>query len=1118
MVALTLTSAVVYLALALGLRRYAHARFRSGLDAKSLRAFVRLGLVDLATHLAAIATLSGVLALGVFELASWHGGTAADLQRAVERVRAVRQLFSEVAGRWSLAGLAVLGVGLAIVTVRRSRTRWREVHARLVERATQRRMQTGDELPPSPTMRVIAGKLEALRADLTARGIVQLDDHPEVAALEQRFADLRLHHVRYHSSLAADSEADPAEFLAPPARTLRQKLARVFVSPGTFAVIRGPRRWLFAAALALMLPSSMYVAGQAGVPRLMQQEIHLEDVRLGLRESTAKARLDAFPVEPPPAWTPRDEAALRRLADLYERSALDDIASHDDLHNIASPVYVRAPTLARIAARESILRELGRDRAMDVHGMARDEASTSTPRLDIGPEAVNGLDAAPEVKPPPGVVEPAPTGNRTVRDLFVEDTREVARQRPKLWAKLRNNIEVFGSEFQQEVSPVAIRRAALSHAIGALLGDPAAITADHVLVIDHAEKRYRAQTAVFLDSVAAGDDAAGVHKAIADLQWEIPHIDLPEVMKDIPSIDGLEQRARNGEFNVWAELRRPSLSKNFETELGRIHAWRTKLDFEPQSVASMVAEYEDHFAVDPTRTSTADRLFKTWGEKVDDRVPALALRRARDFERSGEYISTGGVVFGRTDSEVIGSLDFIDLTWKMDGNLVSLVLVPAKGAPIVLDRLSRDVVRSALGFAADDRKTVVTVVNAAAGVQKVLLHPLLVDTAVGCAVTSLDHVVFDALPSDKDNELSRAFDSYGAALELYKEAYLEYIAQRLGAVEHKLSVEGQAFLDELRIGLTARRDAIERRAPRSADPRTVFRGRKQFSPIVVKALERCVSQPEVAPCIEAELRDRARATSASDLSDLPAGVVTIQPVSGVRESPYQITPTLDFARTADDRLPFSFLAQYAVTAADSNEAKPVVLETAQPAINREVGRWIAAHPAPRDMTIAHSASFARLQRLFRAALAGELGPRFPVDRLVALARAIRSEGRSGRRTAAWVRSEIDVGEFGAALATFAGKLHDVDRGVGDGLARCAELLKTVGRTADLWASAPANRWDAACPQQLIDQTTKLAKEHDEARAAAISLVALHEARELHRTLQSVADRVVRDGGHDFCTH
>lgn len=1102
MVALTLISAVVYLVLALGLRRYAHARFRSGLDAKSLRSFVRIGLVDLATHMAAIATLSGVLALGVFELASWHGGTAVDLQRAVERVRGIRRLFSEVGGTWSLAGLAVLGVGLAIVTVRRSRTRWREVHARLVERATQHRMQAGDELPPSPAMQFIIGKLEALRADLTGHGIADLDDHPEVAALEQQLADLRLDQTRYHASLTADSEADPDEFLPPPARTLRQKLARVFVSRGTFAVIRGPRRWLFSAALALMLPSSMYVAGQAGVPHLVERELKLEDVRLGLLESAAQAEIQtAFPAKSAPPWTNDDDVALRKLADLFERATLDDIASHDDPHDTASPVYVRAPTLARIAARESILRELGRDRALDVHGMVRDEV------IKPHDAPVASTDTAPTRDAEPV----APHGKRTVREQFMADVKKEAVERPGFWTKLRAGVDASDG-FLHEVNPAAIRRAAYSEAIGALFGDEAGVVADHLLAVERIQLRYRAQKAVFLGSVAAGNDAGRVRKTVADLKWETPHVDLPEVVKQIPSTESLEQRARAGEVEVWGELRRPGVSKDFTAKLDRFHTWRTKLEFDPQSVGSIVAEYEDHFARDPARRSVADQLRTGWGEKLDYRK--LAIERASDFVRSGEYGYTGGVVFGRTDFEVAGPIDFVDIAWRTQGDLVSLTLVPATGSPIVLDGLSRDVVRSALGFAADDRKTVVTILNTTLGLQKVLLHPLLVDTAVGCAVTSLDHVVFEALPSDKANELSRAFDSYGAALAIYQEAYMEYVALRFEAVESELTTEGKALLGELRTGRTARRDAITQRSAHTADPQTVFHGRTEFSPVVVNAIERCASQSEVAPCIVADLRAQALARSKSD--EL-SGFVTTSPVSGVRESEYQITPTLDFARPVNDKLPFRFLAQYAVTTADGKEAKPVVLETAQRAIDHEVGRWIAAHPAPRDMTIAISASFARLQRLFRAALAGTLGPRFPVDRLVALARAMRSDGSTVHRTPAWVRSEIDAGAEGTALAKAAGELQNVDHGVAEGLARCAELLKSVGRTADLWASAPADRWNAACPQQLVDQTTELAKQHDEARAAAINLVALYEARELHRTLQSVADRVMRDGDHDFCT-
>jgi len=126
--------------------------------------------------------------------------------------------------------------------------------------------------------------------------------------------------------------------------------------------------------------------------------------------------------------------------------------------------------------------------------------------------------------------------------------------------------------------------------------------------------------------------------------------------------------------------------------------------------------------------------------------------------------------------------------------------------------------------------------------------------------------------------------------------------------------------------------------------------------------------------------------------------VTIEPWSGVREREYKIGDDLGFLRAptggsvADRLWPFDFMVQIAFTSAAVNlpEKQQEVYVDRQPveftAIQDKIERLVddGMHHDHFDSQFTDLRDFAVLQRLFRAALSGNLGENFPTLKLAQL--------------------------------------------------------------------------------------------------------------------------------------
>lgn len=174
-----------------------------------------------------------------------------------------------------------------------------------------------------------------------------------------------------------------------------------------------------------------------------------------------------------------------------------------------------------------------------------------------------------------------------------------------------------------------------------------------------------------------------------------------------------------------------------------------------------LATYEDYFANNESSAAATirARLFAETGQGLNAADFKNAAARARDFEKLTAFNRVGGVLIGRSASSMDsnGGLDGFSLRWEgARGGRIALVLTNASGQETRLGPYPPDIVYRALLFSADGRPLVVTILNTGLPeTQKVLLHPTLVDTEVGCEMTELDKFIFDYIDKnlrDKHND------------------------------------------------------------------------------------------------------------------------------------------------------------------------------------------------------------------------------------------------------------------------------------------------------------------------------------------------------------------------------
>jgi hypothetical protein len=439
-----------------------------------------------------------------------------------------------------------------------------------------------------------------------------------------------------------------------------------------------------------------------------------------------------------------------------------------------------------------------------------------------------------------------------------------------------------------------------------------------------------------------------------------------------------------------------------------------------------LATYGDYFpGVLGEETRTPRAALMTSAVRVEEST-ASAMRtafvRARSYGALRGFAKIGGVLIGLAPNDGKGP-NIVDLQWESRDDGVRLKLTRNDGTILSYGPFRAELIRLALAYAADGRLVTVTMPAAEVG-RKILMHPALLDSALGCEARQLDQFVDAFAAPEKDSERKNATDLVQRHLVTY---YFAWAAQfkRLTSQNtlppippdylNRTSEQADHILSNTDIRNNVERTLGTPEAWRNSTLSPVTLKPDYFEQRLVETAGRCLTSGGDAEafrkCVAAAPLDRNYTDSLEWA--LPPPFLFSE--SGVREQAYTLGPDLEFLDLNRPRAatwPFSFIIQvtfetppsFARDREKSFDEHPFEYPALKSWIDQRVTLGIATtraanFDAPRVMK--DMREFTVLQRLFRLAFEGKLGDQFPFEALVGLSKVQPRKAIAAVRTPVW---------------------------------------------------------------------------------------------------------------------
>jgi hypothetical protein len=498
----------------------------------------------------------------------------------------------------------------------------------------------------------------------------------------------------------------------------------------------------------------------------------------------------------------------------------------------------------------------------------------------------------------------------------------------------------------------------------------------------------------------------------------------------------------------------------------KINADQAKAGGEIQPALDYLAGYEDYFPANKSKAESTLRaeLLADEGFALTPQQLAASVERARSYERLTAFNRVGGVLIGRRDIGAGQGLDGLSLRLQATSDKrVNINLRDSAGHEHQFGPYSPDIVYRALIFAADGRPLVVTILNTGLGsIQKVILHPTLLNTILGCEMIELDSFVFSYI--DEDTRKNNESEMHRVAT--YNDLYILTLYYAIHAlVDEKDKAELEADIDAYKISVTEQRLQAALIDPLlfTDKARSPLAARNQiYNESILDSMQFCApphgkTLDEYGECIETQVLIRAR----SKITFTKA----FQFVSGVRDRAFSIDPNMTFLQREDSAgSPLQFLIQ--VTDAEGN-SNAWLFSNLTPSIEKSVADLVANNPTAREI-FADAEDFTILQRLFRAIFDGKIRGDDLLNQIATLTAQLRVLIDDTAATARWKATEVLPGMDEARqivavysnLASDPSTTKDARPEIKAALSTLAVCARTAAGTPDRLASATA--WRANC--------------------------------------------------------
>nr|WP_321981840.1 hypothetical protein [uncultured Cohaesibacter sp.] len=988
----------------------------------------------------------------LFSLTSNQAKTLSEAQAGLEQVRQWTDLITQITGGFGLFVTLFASAGVLIWVYRRTKrsssAAFSEALQQSLERLEAQRIEgTLEDLPPNEAMTALQREIALAEEAASALG----DEATPAQMSEIREKIVRLAELHFQVDVLRRAEKDMAENAAPAVdKPKHSKFVTALFSEGSFQSVSTIGSVLTILGILAVVPSSLVLTGPMALDRLDAKKAALE----------ISARNFSF------------ELASGEINQAYEQILTGSVASNvqleDDDFEIAEQIaqafesmsvpdsiareggQVLGNALARNVVRENVRRSI-------LTGVSARSSAVETATLADGASQALVAQAESLVK-----TDSAKSGVRTsVGQQTKQELLQLAEKNPALWRQLKPSFKSYLASFGVSATPQRMEAMIVNQVLGDALsglGDDggfwsqqaksmgASVSADAASA--YSEARHKA----FVVELSKSTDVSKAMSEASERALTAIPADqvtaLKDMMDSFPDMDRWQNDIHSrrmtltsntvGLNNARAEA---AMLRNVQAGFGSSFA-----------SSEFLSEFDDFFPgydsrdLETRRASTARSLRLSGAPPARTRARGqtritarAAFKRSFSFGRLRGFSRIGGVLIGRTP-ETATAEAVSHFGWRLDGSSFYFDLAVDGGEVRHFGPFGAATTNLALAYASDGRPTTVTMVTAAPleGELKILTHPALLDTGLGCMARKLDQFadaatgLFDELNAARIRETNAAIGE----IALYKITRNIQLATIVDSPVGQKAFENLAGHNE-EIGNFFEPVSPEEfelaELPLKAPDKTFAIAERPayFDKQIVSAMNICRAQAastNYEECVAAQTTKNLSTIVPGQFEWL-APTPSFQTWSGVRERPYDVDGNLSFLDTGSQDLgPLRFMVQVALSSpayfADPEQAwfeednserdtytdpKPWELTGIEKLLNAYISDELLKAQPEYARVLKEMQDFILLQRLFRVTLDGALSSTFPLAELEKIYVATQPFVNTNAKTLRW--NAFPVGLF-----------------------------------------------------------------------------------------------------------
>jgi len=980
----------------------------------ALKKIILRNIVDFCGLFFLLTTISSMASYIIVKIVNLKGGSnLEDVKLALESARFYESIISGLSNDWSYTTTFILAISLIILAYKASKDSFQDKLNQNVNKKFKELEKEYDDgrleyLPPNDEMKHVKHQIDECLAKIEEiENKSSENSNSELESLKEMKHALSIYLKKLDIVRRINISIEDDTSLKP--ESTKDKVLTFFVSQGLLNSFRKGSAILFTIGLLLLIPSLLCLSSTTIQKNINEKvkslNLEIEHLELSLQTNRIENEFHQYfqlnknentdtngnaTIDVPISTD--DEQALNEISKTFENNILLIRASRG-LYKI-NQTYVNK--LTSHCVKESILDTFSStDKNVKVHKNKKLTAFEN--------EAIVLERKAIKSKGPV----------TTIGKRFKADLKTYAYNNKKVWSRYKKGVSNATRSFQIPATPRNIKGLMLSNIVGhAAKGIEIPGTIGKIygnvtnIPSNIAEQFYIDESRRYMLALAKSENLQGAIDEIGRVKSKaIPAIQSEKIKLFVQKNSFPEKLPKSIQENP------PSLSRMSKSNMAKAEQTISRIAklnnvTNANRLADSMSTFGDFFPgyhgeeryTPRGKTNFATHQTKTFKSATH------SFSRARSYVRLRGFSRIGGVLIGRMPDGA-SSLDIIDINWKVQDKYFTISLTKRNNKREELGTFNPAIIYLSLAYASDGRVTTVTMVTSKPLFDlKILLHPTLVDTPLGCRAIRLDQIadettsMYDSLRKLREQE-NNIIDS---TQTLYKFSWAK-----------RLQLINSIYLQNSDIDLSDYFSYAERIISNNSKKIQEIIDSKQYcfeflekntnyyDIKLVNAIKKCIPSEDFSKCISSNISSKF----SESFFILPPETTEW---SGVRERKYLLDDNLNFIKLDknDSLWPFRFMVQSVFTsepefsAQENSDAPPWEFENVNKLLMKRIFTRINSEPELTSL-ISDMREFAVLQRLFRLALDGYLGTNFPIDKLALLAKQTKQYHKE-YRTLRWL--------------------------------------------------------------------------------------------------------------------